>query len=176
MRSSKSSDIPDSHAVTVAVLRIAASVVVVVGILVVVAYFALGRPDAIFAGGSFPQLVSGAKSLSAGMPAPDPLVSSILRGVVTAVVIAFVAVIGGIGAWDAWQSRRRRSESDLQPGGPSAPDALSTPSTEDRAYDTAHPGPPTDAETYYSPDIARARSRRSHPMGTGPDTWQGGTA
>ena len=74
MRSSKSSDIPDSHAVTVAVLRIAASVVVVVGILVVVAYFALGRPDAIFAGGSFPQLVSGAKSLSAGMPAPDPLV------------------------------------------------------------------------------------------------------
>lgn len=175
MKSSNRSSLPDSHAVTIVLLWIAASVVVVVGTLVVVAYFVLGRPDALFAGGSFPQLVSGAKSLTSAMPTPDPRVASILSGVVTAVVIAFVAVIGAIGIWDAWQSRQRRSERSLQRRGPPTTDSPSV--TSNGATDAVRSSaPPTDAETLYSPDIARARTRRSHRLGTDPDTWQGGTA
>jgi hypothetical protein len=177
MRSSNRSSLPDSHTVTIVFLWIAASVVVIVGTLVVVAYFALGRPDALFAGGSFPQLVSGAKSLTSALPTPDPRVASILSGVVTAVVIAFVAVIGAIGIWDAWQSRQRRSERSLQRRGPPATDSPSVTSGANGATDVVRSSaPPTDAETLYSPDIARARTRRSHRLGTDPDTWQGGTA
>ncbi len=177
MRSGNRSSLPGSHAITVMLLWIAASAVVVVGTLVVVAYFVLGGPDAIFAGGSFPQLVSGAKSLTSAMPTPDPRVASILSGVVTAVVIAFVAVIGAIGIWDAWQSRRGRSEISLSRRGTPTIDSPSTTGAANGERDAVqHDVPPTDAETLYSPDIARARTRRSHRLGTDPDTWQGGTA
>ena len=125
MRTSNRSCLPDSHTVAVVLLWITASAVVVVGTAVVVAYFALGRPDALFAGGSFPQLVSGARSLSSAIPAPDPQIASILRVGVTAVVIALVVVIGAIGVWDAWQSRQHRRERTLQRGEPSASRALS---------------------------------------------------
>ncbi len=177
MRSSNRSSFPDYHAVTVVLLWIAASAVVIVGTLVVVAYFVLGRPDAIFAGGSFPQLVSGAKSLTSAMPTPDPQVASILSGVVTSVVIAFVAVIGAIGIWDAWQSRRGHSEMSLPRRGSPTTDSPSATGAANGERDAVQSGvPPTDAETLYSPDIARARTRRSHRLGTDPDTWQGGTA
>ena len=171
MRSSNRSDIPDARTPMVIVLWIVAAAVVV-GTIVVVAYLALGRPDALFGGGWFPQLVSGAKSLSPAMPAPDQVGASILRSVVTTVVVIFVAVIGGIGIWDAWQSRQRRSGDASQRGGPPATN------TQPRDSETARSGaPPQDAETFYSPDIARARTRRSHPPASGePDTWQGGTA
>ena len=176
MRTSNRSCLPDSHTVAVVLLWITASAVVVAGTAVVVAYFALGRPDAIFAGGSFPQLVSGAKSLSSAIPAPDPQIASILRGGVMAVVIALVAVIGAIVAWDAWQSRQQRRERTLQRGGPSASDALSVAGGDAGASDGAQCDPtPIDAETLFARN-RRARTRRSLRIGTDPDTWQGGTA
>jgi hypothetical protein len=174
MRSSHRSDIPDPHAAAGVVLWIVASAVVVAGALVVVGYLVLGRSDTSL-GGWLSQLVSGTKSVSSALPAPDQVGASILRSVVTTVIVAFVAVIGGIGIWDAWQSRHGRSERELQRGGQEASDALSTANPEYGSFDL-QPGPPGDAETYYSPDVAQARTRRNHPMSTGPDTWQGGTA
>jgi hypothetical protein len=171
MSSSNRSDIPDSHAAMVVVLWIVASAVVVAGTLAVIAYFAPGRPDALFGGRWFPQMVSGTRSLSSAMPAPDQVGTSILRSVVATVVVTFVAVIGGIGVWDAWQSRKRRSSDAPQRG-----DAPATKAETRDVNEAQSATPPTDAETLHSPDVARARARRSHRAGAEPDTWQGGTA
>lgn len=158
------------HAITGMLMRIVVSVVVIVVGVTVAAYFALGRPDAFFAGGAFPQLVSGARNLSAVVPAADAGLASILRVVVGGGVVVLVVLIGAIGIWDAWQSRHPRhghsvpSESgqpDAHRGSSAAPD---------------HRRRAAEMDSLWSPEIAHMRTRHSERAPTDPDTLQGGTA
>ena len=156
--------VAESHTIATVAWTVA-SLAIVVTILASV-YFALGRPDI---GDWFAQLASGARRLTSVMPASDSTIATVLRAMVIGVVVAFVVVIGGIGVWDAWQSRQHRTrnpstigrEPELGIHGGDAADSLPLAS---------------DAETFYSPDIARARLRRSYRSSNGPDTLQGGTA
>ena len=168
MKSGSRPYVSESHTIATVAWTVA-SVAIVVTILASV-YFALGRPDAALIGDWFAQLASGARRLTSVMPASDSTIATVLRAVVTGVVVAFVVVIGGIGVWDAWQSRQHRTRN---------------PSTIGREPAGRHiwprrggESPPlaSDAETFYSPDIARARIRRSYRSSNGPDTLQGGTA
>lgn len=146
-----------------------ASVAIVVTILASV-YFALGRPDAALIGDWFSQLASGARRLTSAMPASDSTIATVLRTVVTGVAVAFVVVIGGIGVWDAWQSRRQHRNRDaLATVSKSAAGAHASDAAQSLLL-------ASDAETFYSPDIARARIRRGYRSSNDPDTLQGGTA
>lgn len=164
MRPGNRPELPPLHAVAVMLMRIAVCVVVIGGGVIVASYFALGRPDSMFTGGAFPQLVSGARNLSSAVPTPDSTLASILRIAVTGAVIVLVLLIGAIGIWDAWQSRQRRSDGSMR-------DERGRPAS--GAANGLHPA---DAESLYSPEIARARARRSQRAPTDPDTLQGGTA
>ena len=159
--------VPESNTIA-AVAWTVASVAIVVTILASV-YFGLGRLDASLIGDWFSQLASGARRLTSAMPASDSAIATVLRAVVTGMVVVFVVVIGGIGAWDAWQSRQRRTRN---------PSAIGRePELGTHGRDAAEPSPiASDAETFYSPDIARARIRRSYRASNDPDTLQGGTA
>jgi hypothetical protein len=167
MKSGNRHFVPEPHTIA-AVAWTVASVAIVVTILASV-YFALGRPDTTLIGDWFSQLASGARKLTSVMPASDSTIATVLRTVVTGVVVAFVVVIGGIGAWDAWQSRQRRARD---------PSAIGRePELGIHGRDAAGSPPlASDAETFYSPDIARARIRRSYRASNDPDTLQGGTA
>ncbi len=167
MKSGSRHHVPESHTIATVAWAVA-SVAIVVTILASV-YFALGRPDAALIGDWFAQLASGARRLTSAMPASDSTIATVLRAVVTGVVVAFVVVIGGIGAWDAWQSRQYRTRNPSTIG--------REPELGIHGRDAAESPPlASDAETFYSPDIARARIRRSYRSSNGPDTLQGGTA
>jgi len=177
MRKGNRPEIPPLHALAGMLMRIVVSLVVIgVGVIVAV-YFALGRPDTLFAGGAFPQLVSGARNLTAAVPEPNSALASILRMAVTGVVVVLVLLIGAIGVWDAWQSRHHRT-------GHSLPDEPARPGT-GTPFDDARPGSPhereralraADAEFPWSSERAQIRLRRSERAPTDPDTLQGGTA
>jgi hypothetical protein len=170
MRQGNRPEILPLHAIAGMLMRILVSVVVIVAAVIVAAYFALGRPDALFAGGAFPQLVSGAQNLSAAVPAPDSALASILRIAVIGGVIVLVVLIGAIGIWDAWQSRHHR-DAHSAPGESGRPDAHRRSSD---ATDRGLRAP--DLESLWSPEIARMHTRRSERAPTDPDTLQGGTA
>jgi len=155
MRPGNRPEIPPLHAIAGLVMRIIVAAVVIGGVVIVATYFALGRPDALFAGGAFPQLVSGARSLSATVPATDPALTSILRIAVIGVVGVLVALIGAAGVRDAWQSRQRRAGHPLRDDS-GRPDA----------------GTPTRAARRGSSHQADRTVRAP----TDPDTLQGGTA
>ena len=177
MRQGNRPEIPPPHAIVGMLMRIVVTVVVIgVGVIVAV-YFALGRPDALFAGGAFPQLVSGARNLSAAVPAPDSALASILRIAATGVVVVLVVLIGAIGIWDAWQSRQRRTGHSL-PGESGQPDTgtpfidapCGSPHERERLLHAV------DAASPWSPERTQMRLRRSERAPTDPDTLQGGTA
>lgn len=151
-----------------AVAWVAASVAIVVAILAAV-YVGLGRPEAALISDWFSQLASGARKLISAISASDSTIATALRTVVTGVVVAFVVVIGGIGVWDAWQSRQHRTRNPQTIG--------REPEHGIYGRDSAESPPlASDAETFYSPDIARTRIRRSYRVSNDPDTLQGGTA
>jgi hypothetical protein len=160
MRSGNRTDIRPLHAIARMAMRIVVAVVAIVAGVTIASYFALGRPDALFAGGAFPQLVSGAQNLSA--PAPGSALATILRVAVICVVVALVLLIGGAGVWDAWQSRQR-------PSGHARPSDAGSRDGEVRRrspLDAERGLRPADAEPLWSSERAP----------TDPDTLQGGTA
>ena len=173
MKSGNRPALPDSRTVP-AIVWIAASAALVVTILAGF-YVMLGRPDAELAAGWFPQLASGARRLTSAMAAADSPLATVLRAVVVSVVIALVLVIGSVGAWDAWQSRQQRTRDARQLGGVTT--SSGAPASRARTRDAEQALPlESDAETLYSPDVARARIRRTLHASNDPDTLQGGTA
>lgn len=153
-------DVPPLHAIAALAMRIVVTVVVLGCGLLIAAYFALGRPDAFFSEGAFPQLVSGARDLAAGVPAQDSALLPVLRVAGVALVVGLVVLIGAIGIWDAWQSRRHGSAQAPPAGagrtgrGPLEP-----------AAGSLRPGA-----------ITRMRVQAPERAPTDPDTLQGGTA
>jgi len=156
-------------------MRIVVTVIVISGAAIIVSYFALGRPDALFAGGTFPQLVSGARNLSAA-PASDSALASILRIAVIGAVVALVVLIGAAGVWDAWQSRQCRGHP--QPGESPRPagDMPANAAWRGSSPATVRGLHATDAGSPWSSESTRLHNPRIERASTGPDTLQGGTA